>query len=92
MPDYSRATAGMLRRAGIEPGVGLADDETDATTGFAPLDAGTYRAAGFRVSPTSTPDSDTTGFEIIAHAVEAASLDEWIAAAARGDAMPDTTS
>lgn len=91
MSDYVRATAGMLRRAGIEPGVGLADDETDATTGFAPLAAGTYRAAGFRVSPSSTADATTSGFEIICHATEAESLAEWIAAEARGDSEPSTT-
>lgn len=92
MVDFSRATAGQLRRAGIEPGVGLDDDETNATTGFAALAAGTYRAAGFKVSPSATADAATTGFEIISHATEAASLEEYIAAAARGDSMPSTTS
>lgn len=92
MVDFSRATAGQLRRAGIEPGVGLDDDETDATTGFAALAAGTYRAAGFRVSPSGTADAATTGFEIIAHATDAPSIEEYAVAFTRGDWMPDTTS
>lgn len=92
MTEFSRATAGQLRRAGIEPGVGIADDETDATTGFAALAAGTYRAAGFKVSPSATADATTTGFEIISHATDVPSIDEYAAALTRGDVIPTTTS
>lgn len=52
--------------------------------------AGTLRRAGFFVSPPDTPNSATTGFEVMCHHVEGAALDEHNEAVARGDAFPPT--
>jgi hypothetical protein len=50
--------------------------------------AGQLRRAGFRVSPDTTADDATTGFEVLCNHGDAPSIAEHDRARKRGDAMP----
>jgi hypothetical protein len=60
----------------------------DASPDFGRATAGQLRRAGFQVSPPSTDDSATTGFEVLTHHGDEYSRDEFAKAKERGDHEP----
>jgi hypothetical protein len=60
----------------------------DASPDFGLATAGQLRRAGFHVEPTTTDDSATTGFEVLASHGDEHSRGEFEKARERGDHLP----